>query len=166
MSKEAVGEPVQDNRTTKTVAGLLLAPVAGGFGSPIVFAFVGSLIDFSNPGFDWGAFASLRALGPVTFYFLIYAALLGIPMSLVIGTPAYLALRKLGLNGFIVYLFVGAAIGFIGAMSVGALSGWGIGLFLVPWLSVLISCGGGIGGLTFWLIRRPDRDAVSPSPTP
>ena len=166
MSEDRVGEPIRDNRLARTFAGLLLAPVAGGFGSPIIFVLVGSLIDFINRKFDWGAFESMRALGPFTFFFLIYSVLLGIPISLVIGPPAYLGLKKLGVNGFVAYLVGGAAIGMLGAISVGMLTGWSVGLFLFPGLSVLISCGGGIGGLTFWLIRRPDRDVVSAQPQP
>lgn len=166
MSEERVGDPIRDNRTARTFAGLLLAPVAGGLGSPLIVSLVICVIDFINRGFDWHAFEVMSSLGQFTFYFLIYAALFGIPISLAIGTLAYLALRRRGLNGFVVYLVGGATIGMVGAMSVSALAGLGVGLLLFPVFIALMSCSGGIGGLVFWLIRRPDRDAPSASPTP
>ena len=131
MSEERVGEPIRDNRTARTFAGLLLAPVAGGLGSPLIVSLVICVIDFINRGFDWHAFEVMSSLGQFTFYFLIYAALFGIPISLAIGTLAYLALRRRGLNGFVVYLVGGATIGMVGAMSVSALAGLGVGLVVV-----------------------------------
>lgn len=158
MTDDRVGERIQDNRNTRMVAGLMLAPLCGAFGSPTIVFFVSSVIDFINRGFDWRAFAIMTSSGAFTLIFLIYAVVFGIPITIVIGTPAYLVLKKLGANGFAVYLVGGAIIAIIGAMSAAALTGWGMGLFVSGFI-LLIASSGGIGGLTFWLIRRPDRDA-------
>lgn len=104
---------------------------------------------------------------------IFYGLLFGLPTSIIFGIPTYLILQKLRLNRLSSYLAAGFAAAviseFINLVIVGLTSIYPPGvspifsaisplpsLFVEP-STYFIGLLGGIAGLTFWLIVRPDQ---------
>lgn len=86
-----------------------------------------------------------------------------------IGLPAHVWLMRRRLHSGWAY----AAVGVLAGAAFGATFVWAsvFGATIpdiadAAWLVTASVAAGAIGGLVFWLIRRPDRDATAPAPPP
>ena len=165
MSEDAVGGADKcDTRRARTLVALVAAPITGGIGGVLVlFAFgMGYQLFFSGR-------VDLSGLGNplwmmIASSVMTNAIVAGVPLSLIAGLPVHLLLTKLRMVGWLTYAVGGGAIALAGMVVVQETLGW---RFYAPFVLAVVGGGGAIGGLAFWLIRRPDRDAPpKPQTTP
>lgn len=161
MSKYRLGDyQGREGKIGYTFWGLLLAPMIGGAVSAMISAL--PLLVFGNEEVR----TSLNLPAAMSMGFLI-GAFLGLPAALTLGLPIHLLLLRYGWTSLLHYSAFGAVIAFAmqstlmlafnGLSFLGAEHGiWA--------LSLLTALAGAIGGLVFWLIRRPDRDARGAQP--
>ncbi|WP_298281095.1 hypothetical protein [Acidocella sp.] len=92
-------------------------------------------------------------LGP--FMGMLYGCVYSVPLLLILGLPAHLALRRLHLATGWAYMLAGALIALVGASIVP-----GFLVFASPLASphgLVSALPGALSGGLFWLIARPDR---------
>lgn len=150
------------SRVIKTIVALCVAPVVGGtIGLLLYLAYENAFQP--NSVFAGDLFVTLRlglTLGPV------YGGLLGIIPSLLVGWPLHMAMQRAGLKLWWHYALLGIILAAVAALLVSPLMGLDV-IYLGIAIMLMMAGSGAIGGLVFWLIRRPDRDATaSPLPTP
>jgi len=112
-----------------------------------------------------GGESSLLAFIRVAFTIALYTgALLGVPAMVLFGLPIHSILLAFGYRSAWHYSLMGALAGMV------------VGAIVLLWLSdapaettnwapsfALGSFTGALSALTFWLVRRPDRDAANPA---
>ena len=147
----------------RTVTGLIAAPLAGALASSLFYAVLHTQL---APAFEIGSFAA--GVFASVIIVMVFALFYGVPYALFVGWPVHLFLLRVGFTGVFVYgcfaasFTVAFARVFI-APSFGFEPGGPNDLLELIGLAIIA---GGVGGVSFWLIRRPDRDAVSVSPKP
>ncbi|WP_297368376.1 hypothetical protein [Acidocella sp.] len=95
----------------------------------------------------------MLVLGP--FMGMLYGCLYSVPLLLILGLPAHLALRRFRLAHGWAYTLAGAAIALVGAIIVP-----GFLVFASPLASphgLVCALPGALSGALFWLIARPNR---------
>ncbi len=141
----AEANPLQ-RRTVTILARLLLAPVLAPIAASIIVAVVaGGLVQ-----------SSLRE----TMNMAGLMALWAIPITLVVGMSWHALAYHYHWRGLLAYLMPGLTFGLTVPVTVLAPFG------LVGEFGIFVALAGAVGGLTgivFWLIRRPDRDPPSSS---
>lgn len=152
MSETGVGRRTQSTKVAATIAGLLCAPPAGAFlANCFMVIYLHATTD--GPVIVGPTSATLTFALPI-----MYGALFGWPVAFVIGWPIHIVLQLQRANSALHYAIFGAAVACTLLPLVlisGALTGF-LGLFTSG-----VGLAGAIGGLAFWLIRRPDRDRTA-----
>lgn len=149
------------------LAFLLPAAVAGFVGS-LILSFT-AFSDMISTGKDNEAEVYRITHSGMVFMGTLLGALWGQLATLLVGLPAHVVILgqrtkpawKYALAGVIAGVLFGAA--FCWPMLSGVS---GPSLANVAWLAIASASAGAIGGLVFWLIRRPDRDAPASAPPP
>ena len=110
-------------------------------------------------------FLSSVVVGPVV------GAIYGLPLMLVLGLPIHTALLHLKLPNLAAYAVAGA-VAVATTLAIVGIPGFSASIFDIRdpsdfrghlvFHSTLGLLAGGATGATFWLIRRPDRDAPNP----
>ncbi len=149
MSDQRAGERTRSTKVAATIAGLLCAPPVGAF---LANCFVVIYLHATTEGpvIVGPTSATLTFALPI-----MYGAYFGWPIAFLIGWPVHILLQLQRANSALHYSIFGAAIGWIllpVAFIAGALTG------LLGLIALGFGLAGAIGGLIFWLIRRPDRD--------
>ena len=144
----------------KTLVALSVAPVVGGTIGLLLYPGYENACQ-PNGVFAGDLFVTLRlglTLGP------LYGGLLGIIPSILVGWPLHMAMQRAGLKLWWHYAVLGVILAAIAAPLVSPLMGLDV-IYLGIAIMLMMAGSGAIGGLVFWLVRRPDRDAVTaPSP--
>mgnify|MGYP000901177172 FL=1 len=144
----------------KTAIGLCLAPIVGGMVGLLIYI---TYENITNPGsfLGGGFFETLR------FSLMagaMYGGLLGGIPSLLVGWPLHLAMQRAGWKQWWAYAGLGVVLALIAGFGIGPVFGLEL-MYFGGAIVLMLLMSGAIGGLIFWLIRRPDRDAVTaPSP--
>lgn len=150
MSEERVGGSTAETRGIgHTICGLLAAPIVGGMIASTLMILLASILTPSSN--------ALMMLHVSILAGLIAGAIFGVPAALLVGWPVHLLMKWRGVKRRHHYMLVGALIAVLPlAVSSGSalLASPNLG---VP-LAISFLLAGAIGGVTFWLIRRPDRD--------
>lgn len=148
-------------RTLRLVAACLLASPLAGFAGALVLAFTLLADDIAASAVRESEFITLTmsaTLGIGTFF----GATFGQLATFGIGLPAHLWLKKHTTRRAWMYAAVGAGAGLIfgGVFVYGMLFGRSIAAPAdIATLALASITAGAIGGLIFWVIRRPDKDA-------
>jgi len=148
-------------RTLRLVAACLLASPIAGFTGALVLAFTlfaDEIAASSTPEHEFIELTLPTTLGMGIFI----GATWGQLATFVIGLPAHLWLKQNTTRRAWMYASAGAIAGLIfGAVFVyGMLFGRSIGAAAdIAALALASLTAGALGGLAFWLIRRPDKDA-------
>ena len=139
---------------SKTIAAFVVAPLAGCLALGLLIGI--PFLIFSDPA----AFFFFGYVGTVSSAFLAY------PTVLVLGGPVFVWMQKRGLVLKRHYLAAGASTGFAVVfviIAVGTALGPKFDLGNILGGAFLLLSGvlvGGIGAMTGWAIRRPDRDLL------
>ncbi len=147
-------------RTLRLVAAYLLPSTLAGSAGALVLAFTLLADDIAASSVRESEFITLTlsaTLGMGTFF----GATFGQLATFGIGLPAHLWLKKHTTRRAWMYASVGAVAGlfFGGVFVYGILFGRSIGAAAdIASLALASLTAGALGGLTFWLVRRPDRD--------
>jgi hypothetical protein len=145
----------------RSLAGLIVAPLAGGVISVTVYALsaFGWQTDYYNPLDTFLGALSIGFQGGATF---------GIAPALVVGWPLHLFLLGVGFTNLPSYLTFGAAVAVIGFRVIMEIQFGPIPSYSpIPFeLTLLVAAAGAIGASIFWFIRRPDHDMPSEAATP
>jgi hypothetical protein len=150
VSAERVGGYALETRGIGyTIGGLFAGPiVGGGVSAPLTMLVVSILAP--SPHVLPALLASILAG-------LVAGTLVGLPIALLVGFPVHLFMKRRGLVRLYHYMALG---GLIALLPFAVISG--SPLATSPDLNVqfgmAFGLAGAIGGLIFWLIRRPDRD--------
>jgi len=128
---------------------VLLGILAAGLASGVVGAVVIVVPMAFSPDADLGWLSALMI-------FSLVLTIYGWAATVVLGLPAHVALGRLGVRNIQAYLIAGAVAGALFAL-VHSLSS---GLFHPTVLAAGVAAGIA-GAAAFWLVRRPDRDAVN-----
>ncbi|HEV7693332.1 MAG TPA: hypothetical protein VGO52_21030 [Hyphomonadaceae bacterium] len=132
----------------RTLIGLCIAPFAGAFAGSLVLVVV-TLVSGANEGPSAGP---LALLGMAT----VLGGIIGFAAAIILGLPAHLALQRLRLCSLPVYAGLGLLIAAVTLLATAAAYG---GVAIIDQaLSMSAAIVGVVSGVTFWLIRRPDRD--------
>lgn len=154
MSETEVGKTTRAEKIARTITGLLCAPVGGAFLTTVIFVAIMSATS-DRPVIVGPTSATLTFAVP-----LMLGAIYGWPIAFIIGWPAHAYLAKRGDAALSAYIVLGACI----ALALALLLIFAQRLW-ANWLSfAFFATAGAITGLTFWLIRRPDRDTGPPLP--
>jgi hypothetical protein len=132
--------------------GLIAAPAIGGS--------LGTVLQFSFQALATGQLSYLSQSGSFLSAGLLAGLILGIPSSFTLGLLVHTLLVRRGLVRVWHYAFFGMLIAMTTAFS--------LALVIGSWTTfgataIFFGLCGAIGGLTFWLIRRPDRDRKTTS---
>lgn len=149
MSEDAATSGTPRDRIVLAVLGLALAPIIGGLGA---LAFMIAFSSFLNP-LGW----SVPSFGTFLLGAIYIAALVGWPAAVVLGIPTHLELKRRGWTGALNYFGFGALIGLATMIILMIMLNQFGGAAMV--IGFMIVLAGALGGLAFWLIRRPDKDA-------
>ena len=147
----------------RTATGLVAAPLVGALAGGSLYVVLHT--QFGNEFTLANLFGNAVLIAVIG---IISGFLYGVPYALFVGWPAHLLLLRFGLTSVFVYVCL-AASATAAFASVFVAPSFGFDVLAPKSFLELISSAaiaGGIGGLVFWLIRRPDRDAVSASQTP
>jgi hypothetical protein len=146
-----------------TATGLIAAHLSGALASSLIYALL------HKPFWTLEGLAQLLASAFASALIAVMAALFyGVPCARVVGWPVHLFLFQIRFTGVFIYAcFAASLVVAFARIFVAPSFGFGPGgpndlLELIAFAAVT----GGVGGVAFWLIRRPDRDALSASPTP
>jgi len=147
-------DTTQRNRLIRAIIGLVLAPIVGAIVSvAITFGFA----SFLNP-IGWTSPSTFDLLfGTVSI-----GAAAGCPAAFILGPPIHIWLQYRRWVGVHHYIAFGALIGLITALALAVFFMQAGGAIAI--IGFMIIFAGAIGGLVFWLIRRPDRDAPASAP--
>lgn len=142
----------------KTAAAFCAAPIVGGTIGLLLYL---SYTNIFYPGSPLAGdfFVTLRlglTLGA------LYGGLLGALPSLLVGWPLHMAMQRAGLKQWWHYVVLGVILAAIAALLVSPLMGLDM-LYLGLEVMLMMALSGAIGGVVFWLIRRPDRDIAPPA---
>jgi hypothetical protein len=144
-----ISAELQGIRNVRTVIGLMLAPIIGFFVMALVGVFPEAIDELSA--------RAEPILGQVLSFLsmtLMFGMIISFPVGFLLLWPAHMLLSRLHWINVIAYIALGAGLGAV--LSFG----------FVELLYGTIP-GGAVGGLVFWLIRRPDKDsALTRSPSP
>lgn len=158
MSEHRLGDyQGRKGRIGYTFWGLVLAPMIGGAASMLIYVL--PVLSFGDE--ESRTLLKLHAVISTGF---LAGAFLGLPASLLLGPFAHLLLLRQGWTSLLHYCTFGTVIAL--AVQCTVMLGFS-GLFVAPgtWrVALLAAIAGAIGGVAFWLIRRPDRDAPRPHP--
>lgn len=161
MSDVTVNTGASWTRTLRLVAAYLLPSALAGFTGALVLAFTIFADDIAFSSTHESEFIQLTlssTLGIGTFF----GATWGQLATFAIGLPAHLWLKRKTAGQAWMYAFAGAGAGLIfGVVFVYGMV-FGRSLAALAEIAALVLASltaGAIGGLAFWLIRRPDRDA-------
>ena len=162
MSGEPTAHP---HRPWRLILAFLLAPVVASFVGALILVINGFADRITHPsedGFHSIAPAEILMLGSAI------GATWGQLPILVLSLNAHTQLMKHTTRKAWMYSAAGASAGLIfGALFVGGiLFGLQVNLTDIASLIPASLFAGAIGGLVFWLIRRPDRDATASAPPP
>lgn len=155
MSEDRLGGRSQSTRIILTIVGLLCAPVVG----VTVAIYFGMLFDFVGRGSSIDYAYMLNSAGSVGA---VLGAYLGWPTAFLFGWPIHVGLLDRNATKLRHYVGLGAVIGVTLFLTVTLVTG-AVRFALDPSfasLALTSTAAGALGGLTFWLIRRPDRDRV------
>jgi hypothetical protein len=149
VSEDRAGEPSRLSKGGSTTTALLSAPIVGAsLANLVLLAYIGATTD--RPLIVGPTSATLTFALPIMF-----GAIMGWPASL-LALPVHAWLIKRGYTSVLVYILLGTASAIVLALA-RPLVGWPPIPVLDLMLVGLVTAGA-IGGLIFWLIRRPDRD--------
>jgi hypothetical protein len=158
VSEEKVGESRSHDRSPRLIAGLFLAPIVGCLLGAYAFLIVVLLTQAANQEPDQLDLQNLiRVFGMITGIALQIALLLGVAISFAFGLPLYLLLKHFEITHVLAYLSGGIAVGVVALQIFFMLSATDFGM--ETYVAPLGAACGGFAALTFWLIRRPDKDA-------
>lgn len=155
MSEAAIGESSERSRIIRTIIGLLCAPLAGSV-MAIFTAFIAlQMINGQAFGIPFDQIVPLLQMGAML------GAYVGFPVAFLFGWPIHVGLMQRNASKALYYVLFGALIAIATFAVATTVTGYHFRLvldwqFILTGLSFLTA--GAIGGLTFWLIRRPDRD--------
>ena len=143
----------------KTALALTLAPIAGGMVGLLIYLFHANIFYPTSPLAD-GFFETLT-FG--TTAGALYGGMLGIIPSFLVGWPLHMVLQRAGLQQWWAYIVLGVILATVAGLLVAPVFGlnvieFGLGIML------MMAGSGAIGGIVFWLIRRPDRDPIASPP--
>lgn len=151
------------------LAAVLPGPIAGMFAALVMSVTVFASLQVYNPVHVEGEVTAFLGLHGVLFFGAFTGATWGLIPMILIGLPAHAWLIHRNRRSFWPYGLAASLAGLL----FGAFMGSPALATTMPdrwqmfaWYLATGACCGIIAGLTFWLIRRPDRDAVSASPTP
>lgn len=161
MSDERLGGGTRRDNIMLTHGGLLAAAVVAGMATgAAIFVITATLWGWSSTSL---ASPSMIVLGGAV------GGSVGLVPAYLVGLPLHHYLARRRRNDASTYAGMGAAVTLTTAAILfflfpasPAISKIVIGAVLLP----LAPIGGAVGGLTFWFIRRPDRDAVNAPPQP
>lgn len=168
MRDDRLGGGTRRDNIVLTIIGLIAAPIVGGaLGMPIFLTGLQLTGDLSslpaNPGLvSWVAnFLGLMIGGSMV------GAVFGLAPAFLLGSPLHIFLVRSQHTGRIHYAALGGLIGVVAPFAMSfQVNPLGAGLPLLMQFLSLALLSGVLGGLTFWFIRRPDRDAVNAQPQP
>jgi hypothetical protein len=156
VSEATVGGTTKRHRVVTTIIGLIVAPAVTGAAIVIGLIIVSLIMGYGG---------SIGVGGPGNMAFLImgviFGATFGLIPSILVGLPLHHYFVHMKWNRALHYAALGAGIApaALLLMTLVFLSGQGTWLNLQVALTfLLIAFAGAVGGLTFWIIRRPDRD--------
>lgn len=145
----------------RTAWALAIAPIAGGAAGLFIYLCY-SLATDPSQGLLTDFWDSLRfSLTGGAFY----GGMFGVLPSFIVGWPLHLVLQRIHMTGWWAYVALGIGLSAIAGFIVAPLFGLSP-TYLDTELRVMLFTCGAIGGLVFWFIRRPDRDAISTTPQP
>lgn len=146
----------------KTALGLLLAPIVGGAIALPIYLLVVDLINGRL-----GSLGNLNDLLLAIQFGAIFGGYMGVIPAFLFGVPVHAVLMKTGKTHLPFYVGLGPVIALISFAIAGPLYGFGAawGSPTIEYIPVVLFCGG-LGGVFFWFIRRPDRDSRIPEPAP
>lgn len=145
----------------RLIMGVVLAPFVGAAAGSVVTALTAPLMSPDQTG--WGSVPVLLLM--FLFGSFYVGATVGIAASLVLGLPAHALVSRLGLVSVWPYLACGAAAGAAVCWGWFAVMSAQNDLPDTPVLLIALFTGA-TSALTFWLIRRPDRNEPNPPTSP
>ena len=140
----------------RTALALLLAPIAGGMAGLLIYLGYGSIFDPTSV-VTGDFFDSLR-FGVTAGA--MYGGLLGVVPSFLVGWPLHIVMQRLRLTQWWAYIALGLLLAAVAGLLVAPTLGMSI-FYFGAGIMLMLAISGAIGGLVVWLIRRPDRDAVT-----
>lgn len=145
----------------KTAIGLCLAPIVGGMAGLLIYM---SYESIANPG-SFLAGGVVETLRFSVMAGAMYGGLLGGIPSLLVGWPLHLAMQRAGWKRWWAYVGLGLLLALIAGFGIGPVFGLEL-MYFGGAIVLMLLISGAIGGLVFWLVRRPDRDAaIAPPPS-
>jgi hypothetical protein len=169
VSEEAVIERPTRFNWRLLFAVLIPGPIAGMFAALIFSVTVFAEIQLYNPHMREGEMTYYLGLRGVLFMGALTGGIWGSLPMLLVGLPVHAwPVRRTRRQ---IWAYAAAAClaglqvgGFMGMQLLASAGPDPAGIF--GWCVITGACAGVIAGLVFWLIRRPDRDVISPPPRP
>lgn len=160
MSDNGVGEPSKRRKVVTTIIGLVVAPATTG----AVFSICLIILQMV---FSAGTSYAARGANNLAIIVIstVGGGIVGLAPALVVGLPMHHYLVRRQWNGAVHYGALGAGVGALSVVVVMTIfqvwAGGGMFPFLLPGFYMILglfTVSGTAGGLSFWIIRRPDRD--------
>ena len=143
----------------RTALGLFLAPIAGGMTGLLIYLGYSSIVDpTSVVGGD-----TVDTLRFGVTAGAMYGGLLGVVPSFLVGWPLHIVMQRLRLTQWWAYIALGLLLAAVAGLLVAPTFGMSV-IYFGAGIMLMLAMSGAIGGLVFWLIRRPDRDAPASPP--
>lgn len=162
MSEARVGESSERSRIIRTIIGLLCAPLVGAVMAMFAAFMALQLINGQAFGIPVDQIMPLLQMGAML------GAYAGWPVAFLFGWPIHVGLMQRNASKAPYYVLFGAFIATATFVVATTVTGY-LFRFILDWQFILTGLSfltaGAIGGLVFWLIRRPDRDNQSALPT-
>jgi hypothetical protein len=144
----------------------LASPIIGAAIGTILFAAIAVMVPFaeSEPQTIVQLVLNVIFIALGSIY---YGGMIGVPAMLILGIPAHVVFQRLGFRALPWYAISGLLCGLsVYFLCVAALTKWwptaNDYVLYEPGVFVLAASIGFMTGTSFWLIRRPDRDAPDP----
>lgn len=155
MSEAGVGGSTRRDRIVATIVGLIAA--AAVTGAALAVGMVALSLIFGRGNATAGPnYLSLILMGTVV------GGTAGLIPAFLVGLPLHHYLVRMKWNGAKHYAALGAGVAIATTLVLLMIFLGGQGAWLNPGVAIflaIVSFAGVMGGLTFWIIRRPDRDA-------
>jgi len=159
VSETRVGEPSKRQKVITTLIGLVAAPAVTGATFAICMMILATVLS-SGGATGWRGSGGLGLLITST----VAGGIVGLVPALIVGLPLHHYFVRKRWNRALHYAAIGAAVGALSILVIMfVFQMWSSGMNPLPLPGLYMFVGmfavsGTAGGLTFWIIRRPDRD--------